>query len=134
VRVVQVDNGGEFMNEREVKLHRRERRKRRIRHDVLGTPERPRLSVFRSIKHISAQLIDDINGSTLCAASSNDKSLSGQLKHGGNVQAAKVVGHLLGERARMKGVRQAAFDRNGYKYHGRVKALADSARETGLLF
>jgi large subunit ribosomal protein L18 len=80
------------------------------------------------------QLIDDIAGRTLCAASSRDKSLAGQLKHGGNAAAAKVVGHLLGERARMQGIRKAAFDRNGYKYHGRVKALAEAARETGLAF
>lgn len=125
---------GESMNERAKKTHRRELRKRRVRRNVLGTPERPRISVFRSIKHISVQLIDDINGTTICAASSQDKTLGGQLKHGGNIQAAKVVGHLLGERARMKGVRKAAFDRNGYKYHGRIKALADAARETGLVF
>lgn len=101
---------------------------------MFGTLERPRLSIFRSIKHISVQLIDDVAGHTLCAASSADKSLAAQLKHGGNCAAAKVVGQLLAERARMHGIRKVAFDRNGYKYHGRVKALADAARETGLAF
>lgn len=120
--------------EKEVKGFRRDRRRGRIRRKVLGTPERPRLSVFRSTKHISVQLIDDLSGRTLCAASSRDKTLAGQLKHGGNQAAAKVIGHLLGERARMQGIRKVAFDRNGYKYHGRVKALAEAARETGLAF
>ena len=122
------------VKEREIKGLRRERRRRRIRRRLFGTPERPRLSIFRSIKHISVQLIDDVAGRTLCAASSGDKSLADQLKHGGNCAAAKVVGQLLAERARMHGIRKVAFDRNGYKYHGRVKALADAARETGLAF
>ena len=122
------------VKESQIKGLRRERRKRRVRGKLFGTPERPRLSVFRSLKHISVQLIDDIIGRTLCAASSADKSLADKLKHGGNCAAAKVVGQLLAERARMHGIRKVAFDRNGYKYHGRIKALAEAARATGLAF
>ena len=112
------------------KAIRRGRRKQRIRKKVFGTPERPRLTVFRSVKHIYAQLVDDTTGSTVVAADSRAKDFGGGT--GGNVAAAKRVGQLLGERAKAKGLAQAAFDRNGYKYHGRVKALADAAREAGL--
>ncbi len=98
---------------------------------VYGTPERPRLTVFRSLKHIYAQLIDDTSGRTLVAADSRTKELR-ESGSGGNVAGAKRVGKLLGERAAEKGIRRAAFDRNGYKYHGRVKAMADAAREAGL--
>ncbi len=122
------------MKARKLKLVRQQRRRRRVRGKVFGTAERPRLSVFRSLRHISAQLIDDHAGRTLCSASTNSPSLTSEVKCGGNCSAARVVGRLLGERARMQGLRQVIFDRNRYKYHGRVKALADAARETGLEF
>lgn len=122
------------MDPRELKLVRQGRRRRRVRRKVFGTPQRPRLSVFRSLKNISAQLIDDISGQTLCSAGTNTKSLAGASKNGGNCDAAQAVGRLLGERARMQGIRQVAFDRNRYRYHGRVKSLADAARKTGLEF
>jgi large subunit ribosomal protein L18 len=95
---------------------------------------RARLSVFRSSKHIYAQVIDDTKGATLAAASSIDKEMRGGLKNGANVAAAKAVGKLLAERATAKGVKQVVFDRGSYLYHGRVKALADAAREAGLEF
>ncbi len=113
-------------NEHRLRIHRRIRRK------IRGTPERPRLSVFRSLKHIYAQIIDDTRGHTLVAASSRDRVLG--LKYGGNVAAAKLVGRLIAERALAKGIRKVVFDRGGYKYHGRVKALAEAAREAGLEF
>jgi large subunit ribosomal protein L18 len=122
------------MNTLEQKKKRREHRKARVRSSVTGSPERPRLTVFRSNQHIYAQLIDDTGGKTICAASSRDKELAAELKVGSNKNAAAIVGRTLAARARMKGVRQAAFDRNGYRYHGRVKALADAARESGLQF
>ena len=106
----------------------------RVRKKVVGTPERPRLSVYRSLNHIYAQVIDDRTGRTLAAASSLDKEMRKQLKGGGNVAAAKVVGRAIAERARSAGVEQVVFDRGGYKYHGRVQALARAAREAGLKF
>ena len=106
----------------------------RVRRRVVGTPERPRLSVFRSLNHIYAQVIDDRTGRTLAAASSLDKETRKQLKGGGNLAAAKVVGKAIAERARATGVEQVVFDRGGYKYHGRVQALAEAAREAGLKF
>jgi large subunit ribosomal protein L18 len=102
----------------------------RIRSRVKGTPERPRLAVFRSVKHIYAQVIDDSQGHTVVAASSNEKSGA----NGGNMAGAKSVGKLVAERARDKGIKAVVFDRGGYHYHGRVKALADAAREAGLEF
>ncbi|HVP12541.1 MAG TPA: 50S ribosomal protein L18 [Phycisphaerae bacterium] len=117
-----------------LKLVRRERRKRRVRRRVFGTPERPRLSVFRSLKNISAQLIDDEGGRTVCSASSLNKAVADQLKTGGNKAAATVIGQILAERARMQGIRKVAFDRSGYRYHGRIKALAEAARKAGLEF
>ncbi|MBN2563107.1 MAG: 50S ribosomal protein L18 [Phycisphaerae bacterium] len=122
------------MKTSELKLARRGRRRRRVRRRVFGTPDRPRLTVSRSLKHVCAQLIDDMSGRTLCSAGTNGKSLAAQIKYGGNCEAAKVVGQLLGKRARMQGIRRVAFDRNGYRFHGRVKALAEAARETGLEF
>jgi large subunit ribosomal protein L18 len=95
---------------------------------------RARLSVFRSSKHIYAQLIDDLNGKTVASASSMEKDMRGSLKTGANVDAAKAVGKLLAQRALEKGVKDAVFDRGGYRFHGRVKALADAAREGGLNF
>jgi large subunit ribosomal protein L18 len=104
----------------------------RLRRKVRGTPERPRLSVFRSLYHIYAQVIDDTQGRTLASASSNEKEA--KLGGGGNLQGAKAVGKLVAERARQHGIQQVVFDRGGYLYHGRVKALAEAAREGGLEF
>lgn len=120
----------------------------RIRHKVRGTGERPRLAVFRSLKHIYAQVIDDRRGHTLAAASSGEKKTAekktgekktaekktGTIAQGGNVAGAKEVGKLIAERAKAQGVTKVVFDRGGYLYHGRVKALADAAREAGLEF
>ena len=112
----------------------RKRIHHRIRRKIEGTAERPRLAVFRSLDHIYAQVIDDLARSTLASASSVEKDVRGQLKSGGNIEAAKQVGRLLAERARAKGIDKVVFDRGGYIYHGRVKALADAARENGLKF
>ena len=112
------------------KLQRRLRVKRGIRAKLSGTTERPRLTVFRSNKHIYAQLIDDLNGRTLAAASSLEKDAP----DGKGTEVSKAVGQRLAERAREAGVASAVFDRNGYRYHGRVQALADGAREGGLQF
>ncbi|MGI6574341.1 MAG: 50S ribosomal protein L18 [bacterium] len=112
----------------------RKRRHLRVRRRVVGTAERPRLNVFRSLKHIHAQIIDDQKGITLVAASTLDPALRGKLAHGGNIQAARSVGTLLAEKALAKGIKSVVFDRGGYKYHGRVAALAETAREAGLKF
>jgi large subunit ribosomal protein L18 len=112
----------------------RRRRHYRLRRRVKGTPERPRLAVFRSIKHIYAQVIDDDQQVTLAAASTMDPGLKGSLKTGGDVEAAKAVGRLVAERAKEKGVSKVVFDRGGFTYHGRVASLADAAREAGLEF
>ena len=106
----------------------------RVRTKLAGTPERPRLCVYRSLEHIYAQVIDDRTGQTLVSASSLDKVTKKQLKGGGNVAAAKVVGKAIAERAKAAKIERVVFDRGGYKYHGRVKALADAAREAGLQF
>ncbi|MCF0140443.1 MAG: 50S ribosomal protein L18 [Mogibacterium sp.] len=111
---------------------RRLKRHARVRKDVFGTPEKPRMCVYRSNKNISVQIIDDVNGNTLCAASSLDKDLN--IAYGGNKEAAKQVGKAIGEKAVAKGIKVVAFDRGGYLYHGRVKELADGAREAGLEF
>ncbi|MCS7215014.1 MAG: 50S ribosomal protein L18 [Thermodesulfovibrio sp.] len=111
-----------------------ERRRKRIRKKVFGTPERPRLSVFRSLNHIYAQIIDDTKGHTLVAASTLDKDLRNIKGHKGNKEFAKKVGELIAERAIKIGITKVVFDRGGYKYHGCVKALADAAREKGLQF
>ena len=119
------------------KLTRAEHRRiihRRVRQRVAGEEGRPRLSVFRSLKHIYAQVVDDATGRTLVAASTLDKKVREQASYGGNVAAAKVVGRALGERAKQAGITRVVFDRGGYQYHGRVKALADAAREAGLKF
>jgi large subunit ribosomal protein L18 len=113
---------------------RLQRRKWSIRARVFGTPERPRLSVFRSDKHIYAQIIDDFSGKTLVAAGSTTKEVRGEAPNGGNVAAAKQVGKAIAEKAKSAGIIKVAFDRGGRKYHGRVKALADAAREGGLSF
>jgi large subunit ribosomal protein L18 len=109
----------------------RSRIHQRIRRKLAGTAERPRLAVFRSVAHIYAQVIDDSRGATLVSASSVDKAAKTK---GGNVAAAKTIGKLVAERAKEKGIKQVVFDRGGYQYHGRVKALADAAREAGLEF
>ena len=104
---------------------------KRIRRKLAGSSERPRLAIFRSVAHIYAQVIDDTRGATLVSASSVDK---GGKTNGGNVAAAKKIGKLVAERAKEKGIKSVVFDRGGYPYHGRVKALADAAREAGLEF
>jgi len=106
----------------------------RIRKRLSGSQARPRLAVFRSTKHIYAQIIDDSKGATLIAASTLDVDAKKDLKHGGNIAAAKAVGKLVAERAKAKGIDAVLFDRGGYIYHGRVKALAEAAREAGLKF
>jgi large subunit ribosomal protein L18 len=114
-------------------LHRK-RVHARVRTKLSGTPERPRLCVYRSLDHIYTQVIDDRSGKTLVSASSLDAETKKNLKGGGNVAAAKVIGKTIAERAKAAGVTKVVFDRGGYKYHGRVKALADAAREAGLQF
>ena len=114
-------------------LHRR-RVHDRVRTKVSGTPERPRLCVYRSLEHIYTQVIDDRSGKTLVSASSLDSETKKNLKGGGNIAAAKVIGKAVAERAKAAGITKVVFDRGGYKYHGRVKALADAAREAGLQF
>ena len=106
----------------------------RIRKNLSGTESRPRLCVFRSNKHIYAQIVDDSKGTTLTAASTLDADTKGQMKNGGNIAAAKAVGKIVAQRALEKGINAVLFDRGGYIYHGRVKALADAAREAGLKF
>jgi large subunit ribosomal protein L18 len=112
----------------------RERIHNRIRKKLAGTPVRPRLAVFRSQSHIYAQIIDDDGGRTLVAASSLDKDVKGAHKRGADVAAAKAVGNLIATRAKAKGIELVVFDRGGFQYHGRIKALADAAREGGLKF
>ena len=123
-----------MQKEQKLKMKRRLRRRNHVRRRVRGTPERPRLTVFRSSKHIYAQVIDDLKGETLASASSLEKELRDAGKTGADIDAAKAVGKLLAERAVQKGVKEVVFDRGGYLYHGRVKALADAARESGLSF
>ena len=106
----------------------------RVRKKISGTAARPRLDVFRSLSHIYAQIIDDEKGVTLVAASTLDKAIKDKIEFGGNVKAAKEVGKLVAEKALEAGITEVVFDRGGYPYHGRVKALADSAREAGLKF
>jgi large subunit ribosomal protein L18 len=113
---------------------RREKTKARIRGRVSGTPERPRLTIYKSLKRIYVQAVDDTQGITLAAASSLEKDLRSSLKNGANIEAAKAVGASIAARLKEKGITAVVFDRNGYVYHGRVKALADSAREAGLQF
>ena len=122
------------MNPQKYKGVQRNRRKQRVRKDVFGTAARPRLTVFRSLQNLYAQIIDDEKGVTLCAASTRSKDLRSAVQYGGNIEAAKVVGKSLAEKAKAAGIATVCFDRNGYKYHGRIKALADAAREGGLSF
>ncbi len=111
---------------------RRQRRRRGMRKRIFGTPDRPRLSIYRSLRYLYAQVIDDVAGRTIAAASSRDAEFKGEST--GDIKAAKTVGTLLAQRAGQAGVKQVQFDRNGLRYHGRVKALADAAREGGLQF
>jgi large subunit ribosomal protein L18 len=122
------------MDHQKAKHIRQLRRRRHVRKRIVGTPERPRLSVFRSSKHIYAQLIDDLTGVTLASASTIIKDVRGDLPYGGNVKGAVLVGRKIAEAAKGKGISKVAFDRGHYRYHGRVKALADAAREGGLQF
>jgi large subunit ribosomal protein L18 len=122
---------------RVTKLSRNAHRQRvhqRVRTRVEGTDERPRLCVYRSLGHIYAQVIEDRSGRTLVSASSIDKEMKKQMKGGGNVAAAKVIGKAVAERAKAAGIEKVVFDRGGYKYHGRIRALAEAAREAGLKF
>jgi large subunit ribosomal protein L18 len=119
------------MNHQKAKRARQQRRRFHVRKSIVGTAERPRLTVFRSSKHIYAQLIDDLTGATLAAASSATKKSA---PYGGNTKAATSVGKALADAAKAKGITKVAFDRGHYRYHGRVKALADGAREGGLQF
>lgn len=116
------------------RLKGRLRRKLRVRQKVHGTPARPRLTVYRSLRHIYAQVVDDNKGATLVAASTLSKELRDRLKGTGNKEAARAVGELVAEKALAKGIRRVVFDRNGFLYHGRVKELADAARQKGLEF
>src|SRR5438552_18117584 len=120
------------MDHQKAKRKRQLRRRHHVRRGIKGTTERPRLTVFRSSKHIYAQLIDDLTGVTLAAASSRTKGAA--LAYGGNIKGSQVVGKKLAEVALAKGITKAAFDRGHYRYHGRIKALADAAREGGLKF
>lgn len=112
----------------------RARRHRRVRKKIFGTPERPRLCVYKSLRHLYAQLIDDTNGTTVTAASTLAPELRGKLKSTTNIEAAEAVGRLIAQKALDKNIDTVVFDRSGYKYHGRVKALADAARAAGLRF
>jgi large subunit ribosomal protein L18 len=122
------------MEHQKVKRLQQLRRRRHVRNRIVGTAERPRLTVFRSSKHIYAQLVDDLNKQTLASASSAMEALRQTFSYGGNVKAAVAVGQKLAEEAKTKGISKAAFDRGHYRYHGRVKALADAARKGGLQF
>ena len=122
------------MGKPEEKSRARKIRQRRVRRKVQGTPERPRLSVFRSAKHIYAQVVDDTANRVLVAASSLSKDFRATGQRGGNIAGATLVGQIVAEKALQRGVQQVVFDRNGFLYHGRVKAVALGAREKGLQF
>lgn len=122
------------MLKRESRKAVRKRKHLRVRKKISGSATCPRMSVYRSLKHIYAQLIDDTNGVTLVSASSVEPALSGQLKSYGNIDAAKLVGRLIAEKAQAKGIKKVVFDRGGCVYHGRIAALAEAAREAGLEF
>lgn len=122
------------MIEKESRKERRKIRHLRIRKKVFGSPERPRLAVYKSLRYIYAQIIDDTKGHTLVSASSLEKELRQQLKSTDNIEAAQLVGKTIARRALEKGIKKVVFDRGGFLYHGRIKALADSARAEGLEF
>ena len=122
------------MNNIKEKLRKRKRRHLRVRRKVIGSSERPRLSVFRSMKHIYCQIINDMDGKTLASASTQSIDIRSQIKDGGNVRAAEIVGKKIAEEALKNGITKVVFDKGGNKYHGRVKALAESARKNKLSF
>jgi len=122
------------MDQQKLKHKRQLRRRHHVRNKLQGNAERPRLTVFRSSKHIYAQLVDDLTGVTVAAASSLEADVKKTVPYGGNIKAAVAVGQRLAELAKGKGIQKAAFDRGHYRYHGRVKALADAARKGGLQF
>ncbi|GAB4170631.1 MAG: 50S ribosomal protein L18 [Geothermobacteraceae bacterium] len=122
------------MNIAEKRRQSRIKRQARVRRKVQGTPERPRLSIFRSARHIYVQVIDDVSRRTLVSASTMSKDVAGDLKSTGNIDAARAVGKAVAEKALAQNINKVVFDRNGFLYHGRVKALADAAREAGLSF
>ena len=119
---------------KESRNDKRLKRHQRVRKDLYGTPEKPRLCVYRSNKNISAQIIDDVNGTTLVSASSLDKDLKAEIGYGGNKEAAKKVGEAVAKKAVAKGIEEVCFDRGGFLYHGSVAELAEGAREGGLKF
>ncbi|MDO3379091.1 50S ribosomal protein L18 [Geoalkalibacter halelectricus] len=122
------------MNVAQQRRKARLKRKDRVRRKVVGVPGRPRLCVFRSAKHIYAQIIEDTSGTTLAAVSTLNKDVVADQEATGNVEAAKLIGKAIAQKALEKDIKEVVFDRNGFLYHGRVKALADSAREAGLVF
>ena len=122
------------MIKQEIRKPKVQKRHKTIRVKISGTAEFPRLAVYRSTKHIYAQLIDDVNGVTLASASSVDKDIKEKLAHGGNIDDAKVVGEAIANKAKSAGIECVVFDRGGFLYHGRIAALADAAREAGLMF
>lgn len=122
------------MQKKMIRNEARRKRHRVVRNKIHGTAQRPRLNVYRSLNHIYAQIIDDDSGATLISASTLDRDVKDKAEKGHDVDAAKAVGALVAERAMEKGIKDIVFDRGGYKYHGRIKALAESARETGLNF
>lgn len=122
------------MKQEMIKHARRLRRKLRVRKKVFGTTDTPRLTVFRSHRNIVAQIVDDLSGRTLCAVSTLTKELRETCVYGGNKKAAALLGKALAEKAKTAGIERVCFDRNGYMYHGRIKSLADAAREAGLKF
>ncbi|MBS3994538.1 MAG: 50S ribosomal protein L18 [Alkaliphilus sp.] len=122
------------MIKKESKNIKRKVRHIRVRKKVAGTPERPRLNIYRSLSNMYAQIIDDTTGTTLVSASTLDKEIRENVQYGGNKEAAKTVGQYVAKKALEKGITQVVFDRGGYDYHGRIKELADSAREAGLQF
>jgi large subunit ribosomal protein L18 len=122
------------MDKQKKKQTRLQRRKYGIRKTLAGDAARPRLAVFRSDKHIYAQIIDDIAGKTLASAATTEKDVRGEMPNGGNIKGATLVGQKIAERAKAAGLSKVAFDRGGHRYHGRIKALADAAREGGLQF
>lgn len=122
------------MLKKRIRNEARQKRHRVVRNKVCGSAQRPRLNVYRSLNHIYAQLIDDDEGTTLLAVSTLDKEIRGEVEKGFNKDAAKAVGKAVAEKALEKGINNVVFDRGGYKYHGRVKALAEAARESGLNF
>jgi large subunit ribosomal protein L18 len=122
------------VNKRQLIAKQKQRRKFSVRNRVRGDADRPRMCVFRSSGHVACQLIDDATGRTLVSASTRDKTLRDQIKYGGNCAAAKIVGQAVAQKALEAGIKTVRFDRGCYKYHGRVAALADAAREAGLSF